>query len=203
MFLIDADVAVSDVTLENIEKMALTARGTSQVRADRLFIQDGHVGIWLEESASLRLDDSIVKHNESAGICAYGHASAKIYNSVFDGNHDDGIYGDGHAVLRVTDSLVLRNAPFGVRGTKSSRVWVGYSVLFANQHAISHGRGENRVMRGHGLIEADPEVDAQYRARAGSPLDAGGDPGQHDERGALLPIGLTPAMSGRTGAGPK
>jgi hypothetical protein len=48
-----------------------------------------------------------------------------------------------------------------------------------------------------------PGVDAQYKARAGSPLDAGGDPSQLDERGAALPIGLTPAMSGRTATGPR
>jgi hypothetical protein len=46
-------------------------------------------------------------------------------------------------------------------------------------------------------------LDAQYRARAGSPLDTGGDPSQHDERGAPLPIGLTRAMSGRAVAGPR
>jgi len=190
LFLIDAAVRLRDLTFDHIQKMSLTLRGTARATADRLLIQDGHVGIWLEESAKLRLNDSIVRRNQSAGLCAYGNASARVYNSVFDGNQDDGIYADGHAVLFVTNSLVLHNVPFGIRGVKSSSVRVGHSVLFANQQGISHEPGEDRVTRGPVLLEADPGVDADYRLSVVSELRIRGDPALHDSRGASLPIGL-------------
>jgi Right handed beta helix region len=195
LFLIDADVRLRGLTFDHIEKMSLTLRGSSRVAAERLLIQDGHVGIWLEESAKLRLNDSVVRRNQSAGLCAYGHASAQIYNSVFDENHDDGIYAEGHARLEVTNALVMRNIPFGIRGTKSSRVRVGHTVLYANQHAISEGRGENRVTQGPVVLEKDPAVDADYRLSVNSPLAALGDPGLHDSTGATLPIGLVSRCS--------
>jgi Right handed beta helix region len=161
LFLIDADVRLRGLNLDHIEKMSLTLRGSSRVVAERLLIEDGHVGIWLEESAKLRLNDSVVRRNQSAGLCAYGDASAQIYNSVFEENHDDGVYAEGHARLDVTNSLVMRNIPFGIRGTQSSRVWVAHTVLYANQHPISEGRGENRVTRGPGVLENGPAVDAR------------------------------------------
>ena len=99
LFFIDAGATVSNVTIESIDKMALTERGNSTVDAANIRILDGQVGIWLEESSHLRLRNSVIRDNQSAGICAYSNSSANIYNSVFDGTQDDGIYSEGEAAI--------------------------------------------------------------------------------------------------------
>jgi hypothetical protein len=186
VFIIDAAAAVSNLTIERYQKMGLTGRGSSLVTASNVRIQDGHVAIWLEESAHLRLCNSIVRNNESAGVAAYVNSSASIYSSVFDGNQDDGLYAAGEAVIFATNSLILRNQPFAVRVIDNARAWVGHSVLFGNAASIGSPAGSQQVKLGSGIIEKDPKADAAYRLPAA--LD--GDPDVRDPAGAKSRIGL-------------
>jgi nitrous oxidase accessory protein NosD len=146
LFFIDADADVEDVTIVGVAKMALTARGGSQVRAHRLQILDGHVGIWLEETARLALDEATVRNNDSAGICAYGKSSARIRRSTFEANRDDGVYTEGQATIEVLESEVTRNAPYGLRAVGQSRITSTRNRLDANATAPTATEGEGRVV---------------------------------------------------------
>ena len=146
LFFIDADADVDDVTIRGVAKMALTARGASHVRARRLQILDGHVGIWLEETARLELDEATVRNNDSAGICAYGRSTARIRRSTFEANRDDGVYTEGDATIAVEQSEVARNAPYGLRATGQSRITSTRNRLLANATAPTATEGEGQVV---------------------------------------------------------
>jgi Right handed beta helix region len=162
IFVIDANAALEDVTIEKFAKMALTGRGSASLLASRLRIQDGHVAIWLEESAHLKLCNAVVRNNDSAGIAAYLNSSANIYNSVFDGNQDDGLYAENDARLFVTNSLVLNNKPFGIRVVGDARADARHTVLFGNEAKMSSPENKSQVFLGEGVSEADPKADNRY-----------------------------------------
>jgi hypothetical protein len=130
IFVIDSRADLRNVSIERYEKMGLTGRGSALLTASDLRIHDGHVAIWLEETAHLRLCNAVVRNNDSAGVAAYVNASATIYNSVFDGNQDDGLYAAGEASILATNSLVVRNKPYAVRVVDNARATVMHSVLF-------------------------------------------------------------------------
>lgn len=159
IFVIDSRADLRNVSIERFEKMALTGRGAASITASDLRIQDGHVAIWLEERAHLRLCNAVVRNNESAGVAAYVNASATIYNSVFDGNHDDGLYAAGNASIVATNSQLLRNKPFGVRVVDNARALIMNSVLSGNEQPTSSPQGTENVKLGDGgpsLIDLRP-----------------------------------------------
>jgi hypothetical protein len=175
IFAIDSRVQIRDVTIEKYQKMGLTGRGNSDLDAQNVRIVDGHVAIWLDEHAHLRLDNALIRGNDSAGIAAYNNASAHVANSVFDRNLDDGLYGEQDATIYATNSIFLNNKPYVARATENSRIWVGYSALFGNEGGL-FAKDAALVSKGANVIEQDPKLDAQYRAQPGSPLEGKGDP---------------------------
>jgi hypothetical protein len=188
IFVIDSRADLRDVSIERFEKMALTGRGSTLLTASDLRIADGHVAIWLEETAHLRLCNAVVRNNESAGVAAYVNASATIYNSVFDGNQDDGLYAAGDATIVATNSLLLRNKPFAVRVADNAHATVMHSVLFGNEARASTPKDTQNVKLGAGVLFDDPNVDASYRfARP-----AEGDPDVRALDGGKSRIGLGP-----------
>jgi hypothetical protein len=184
IFVIDSTLRIDDVTISKYQKMGLTGRGASILNATNLRILDGHVAIWLHESAYLRLRNAIIRGNDSAGIAAYQNSVAHVANAVFDGNLDDGLYGEDEAAIFATNSLLLRNKPAAAHATGASRIWIGYSGVFGNAEATLAKDGAS-VRRGPDVIEGDPRVDANYRLLPGSPLAGKGDP----EFGASSRIG--------------
>ena len=74
VFVIDAAATLSNVTIEKYAKMALTGRGTTRLVASQMNIRDGHVAIWLEESAHLTCATPVVRNNDSAGVAAYANS---------------------------------------------------------------------------------------------------------------------------------
>lgn len=163
IFIIDSRADLRDVQIERYEKMALTGRGSTLLTASDLRIVDGHVAIWLEETAHLHLCDALVRDNDSAGVAAYANASATIYNSVFDGNLDDGLYAAGDASILATNSLILRSKPFAVRVIDNARATVMHSILFGNEERTSTPKDTQNVKLGAGVLFEDPKVDAGYR----------------------------------------
>jgi hypothetical protein len=156
VFVIDAAATLNDVTIEKYAKMALTGRGKSRLQATQVRIQNGHVAIWLEESAHLELRDCVVRNNDSAGIAAYGRSTAKVYDSVFERNQDDGFYGEDDASIVATDSQLLHNSPYAVRVVGNARVSVDRSVLFGNAAKASQPEGRQSIRWGERVIEKDP-----------------------------------------------
>jgi hypothetical protein len=165
IFAIDSRVRIDDVTMERIIKMAITGRGDSLIDANRVRLLDGHLGIWLEESAHARLRNLVIRGGDSAAIGAYMNASATLSNSVIDGNTDDGVYAKNAASVFVTNSLILNNKPFGVNIEGDAHITVAHSALYGNATDMS-----DKVTKGEGLIMTDPVVNDDYRPKAGSPL---------------------------------
>jgi hypothetical protein len=188
IFLIDSKARIDNVTISRFQKMGLTGRGDSLLDVSNLRILDGHVGIWLHETAYLRLRNGIVRGNHSSGLSAYDNSVAHIANSAFDGNDRYGLYANQQAALFVTDSIVQRNKLGGAYSLSESRISLDYSVLFGNAKD-SEVKDNGQVRLGANLVATDPMIDADYRLRAGSPLAGKGDPDLHDASGALLQIG--------------
>jgi hypothetical protein len=189
IFVIDGRVRIEDVTLGRFQKMGLTGRGDTLLDVTRLQVLDGHVAIWLHETAHLRLRDSVVRGNDSSAIAAYDDSVAHVSGSVFDGNLDDGLYTEHRAAIHVTNSLLLRNKPYAARASGDSRIWIAYSVLFGNEAPLST-KDAAVVRLGNGVMEVDPLVDSRYRPAAESPLRGKGDPDFGVPVGTPSDIGL-------------
>lgn len=189
IFAIDSRVQLANVTVSRFQKMGITGRGDTIIDAGNVRILDGHVAIWLHESAYLRLTNSLVRGNDSSGIAAYDNSVAHVANSVFDGNLDDGLYTEHDAALYVTNSLLLRNKPYAVRALDRSRVWLGYSTLFGNAAATTTKK-RAVIQAGPNVLEKDPRVDGEYRLRADSPLIGKGDPDLRTADGKRIEVGL-------------
>jgi hypothetical protein len=157
VFVIDATAKLNDVTIEKYAKMALTGRGAARIQASQIRIQDGHVAIWLEETAHLDLRDCVVRNNDSAGIAAYQASSANVSNCVFERNQDDGFYGEDDASIVASDSQLLHNSPYAVRVVGNARVSVDRSVVFGNAAKASQPEGKQSIRWGERVIEKDPK----------------------------------------------
>jgi len=171
IFAINSRVRIDDVTMERIVKMGITGRGDSLIDATDVKLLDGHLGVWLEESAHARLRNMVMRGGDSAAIGAYMTSSATLSNSVIDSNTDDGIYAKDHASIIVTNSLILNNKPFGVNIEGEAHIVVSNSALHGNAADLS-----DKVTKGEGLILTDPLIDDTYRPKAGSPLAGVRDP---------------------------
>jgi parallel beta-helix repeat protein len=136
IFVIDGVARIEGVTIRNFQKMGLTGRGRSVLEASKLQILDGHVGIWLRESSYLRLTDSTIRGNDSAGISAYVDSTAHISGCVFERNQDDGVYASHHATLYVAGSRIVDNKPFGANAEGQSHIWLRDTVLSGNAQDI-------------------------------------------------------------------
>lgn len=197
IFVIDASVVLHDVTIEKYVKMGLIGRGSAAIDASQMRIQDGHVAIWLEESAELRLCNSIVRNNDSAGIAAYVNSTARVYNSVFDGNQDDGLYAENDAAIFATNTLLLNNKPFAARVTDDASVLVRYSALRGNAGKASTPDGKTYSIRwGEGVHDLDAAPDSRYML--GTPLAS--DPDVRTPALAKPAIGLSDVAGCVSGA---
>ncbi|MBU0826162.1 MAG: right-handed parallel beta-helix repeat-containing protein [Alphaproteobacteria bacterium] len=132
IFSIDSRLTLDNVHLARISKMAVSARGDSQIFADHVSISDSHVGFWLRERAYARIRHATVERGSVVGLCAYAQSSAHISDSRFTGFADDGIYSDDEAALFVTHTVVRDNQPFGIRAAGNSRITVADSQVQDN-----------------------------------------------------------------------
>ena len=189
IFAIDSRVRLHDVTIEKYQKMGLTGRGDTILDVDGLRILDGHVAIWLHETAYLRLTNAVIRGNDSSGIAAYDNATAHVAHSVFDRNIDDALYSEHEASIYATNSIFLNNKPYVARAVGNSRIWIGYSSLFGNEHAML-AKDAATVRKGSNVIEQDPRLDADYRQQPQSPLAGKGDPDFGSPAGSPSQIGL-------------
>ncbi len=121
-FVIGGEVSLKDTTIHDVQKMAFTGRGDAILRAKNLVITDSHLGIWLEETAQLHLQDSEVVRSESASIAAYDSSQVLIKNSVFEDSEDDGLYTENMASLKMRGGMLRGNAPFAARAADSSEI---------------------------------------------------------------------------------
>jgi len=125
--------------------MGLVGRGTSVLLAKRLEIVDGHVGIWLHETAYLSLVDSVVSRNDSSAIAAYDESAAHVANCSFERNLDDGLFTEHRATIYASDSRIRGNSPYGARAVGDSTIWLLDTALEGNRRDTTGSRGRARV----------------------------------------------------------
>ncbi len=150
LFVIDGYVHASDLTISKFQKMGLVGRGASQLRAERLQIVDGHVGIWLHETAYLALTDSVVSRNDSSAIAAYDDSVAHTLRCTFEANLDDGLFTEHRATIYARESRIAGNRPYGARAVGDSTIWlIGGSVSGNDRETSGHlGRARVRIAPG-------------------------------------------------------
>jgi len=189
VFAVDAEVEVIDSTFQRIEKMSISLLGRSAGDIKRVRILDGHVGVWVDEHASLDLRNSLIRNNDSAGIAAYADSTGRVFNSVIEANLDDGIYADDSAHLQLRNSILLGNRPYGVRAEKAGRIDMDYVVLHGNEETLFAGVNGTQVKVGVHVNFLDPKLDSLYRPDPAISSDHG-DPSITDRDGTVSDIGL-------------
>ena len=145
LFVIDARVVAEDLVITKFQKMGLVGRGASILDARRLQIVDGHVGIWLHETAYLALADSDVSRNDSSAIAAYDDSVVHAADSRFEANLDDGLFAEHRATIYARHSQVRGNKPYGARAVGDSTIWLDDCVLEGNAKDTTGRRGRARV----------------------------------------------------------
>lgn len=145
IYVIDGQARIDNVVIRRFQKMALTGRGDSLLDVSNLQVLDGHVGIWLHETAYLRLRDSVVRGNDMSAIAAYDDSAAHISSSILEANRNDGLFAQHRAALFITGSQVLGNQRAGASASGESRVLIADSTLLGNGTAtVTHDQGEVR-----------------------------------------------------------
>jgi len=176
VFAINSRVRLDRIQMERIIKMALTGRGDTLIDASDIRLLDGHMGVWLEESAHASIRNSVIKGGDSAAIGAYMNATVHLYNSVIQANGDDGLYAIGQGSIFATNSLILGNKPFGLNAVEEARIAVFHSVVHGNGANWNPKAAKLAIRVGPGVLLVDPLVDAEWRPKAGSPIAGLRDP---------------------------
>jgi len=145
LFVIDGRVLAQDLVITKFQKMGLVGRGASVLEARRLRIVNGHVGIWLHETAYLSLADSEISRNDSSAIAAYDDSVVHAADSRFEGNLDDGLFTEHRATIYARRSQIRDNKPYGARAAGDSTIWLADCVLEGNAKDTTGRRGRARV----------------------------------------------------------
>jgi nitrous oxidase accessory protein NosD len=145
LFVIDGDVRATDLTISRFQKMGLIGRGATRLVAERLQIVDGHVGIWLHETAYLALADCVVSRNDSSAIAAYDDSAAHVRRCTFEDNQDDGLFTEHRATVYAEDSRITGNRPYGARAVGDSTIWLIGGEISGNARDTTGSRGRARV----------------------------------------------------------
>jgi hypothetical protein len=155
VFVVDGDATLDNVTFRSIEKMALSIRGDSAVDARNVSMTEGHVGVWIEEDATLHLEDCAFADNDSAAVAAYASSTVEVGGCVFDGNLDDGLYAAGAATISATGSLFVRNTPYAVRSVDEATITVRNSIFYANAAVANDGEESGPRIHSSRFFSAD------------------------------------------------
>lgn len=147
VFVVHGTATLEDVTFRAIEKMALSIRGHSAVTVRDVRIRDGHVGIWIEENATLRIEGCAIVNNDSAGVAAYANARVEVEGCVFDRNLDDGLYAAENATIVADASLFTGNAPYALRSVDRGSITVTGSTFYGNAATRDADDGREGAVR--------------------------------------------------------
>lgn len=190
IFVINSNVTIRQVTFKHIPKMSVSIFGSSQVSLFQVRVLDGHVGVWVADEATLKVENSLFSNNDSAGVAAYGTTSATIRNSVFASNKDDGVYAEEQAVVVMTNSILLGNAPYAIRAVDQSKISFDYCIFNANESLFFPEPAGSQLDVGEHLFYEDPGLDAGYLP--GSTFQRSrGDPAIRNRDGTVSDIGLS------------
>jgi hypothetical protein len=122
IFVIDSKARIDDVTISKFQKMGLSGRGDTQLDVSNLRVLDGHVGVWLHETAYLRLRNALVRGNDSSAITAYDSSVAHISGSTVEGNARYGLYANQQAAVFASNTKVAGNKLGDVNALAESHI---------------------------------------------------------------------------------
>jgi len=189
IFIINSEVTVEDTVLRKIPKMSLSIFGNSKVQLRRIQVLDGHVGIWMEGSSRLSVENSLFIHNDSAALAAYDQTHSEIYNSVIDSSLDDGVYAKENASIVLSNSILVNNKPYAIRIEEEASVEFDYMVFHGNEALYFPETPSPRLSRGEHIFLRDPELDTGYRTGSSFQLSQG-DPAIRNRDGTASNLGL-------------
>ena len=133
IFIIDSETQVLDVRISKIEKMSVSVFGQSNVEIRDCEIRDGHLGVWAEDTARLKVTRCSFINNDSAGIGAYASSVVTVIDSVFEENLDDGVYAADQAKVTVSGSTFTRNQPYATRAIDDASIVTTTSRFYDNE----------------------------------------------------------------------
>ncbi|WP_019530076.1 right-handed parallel beta-helix repeat-containing protein [Dasania marina] len=156
IFIIGGEVTIANISMEKIQKMALTTYGNARVVATDLKVSNSHLGVWANETSSIKLEASYFHGSESAGVSAYDKSRVTISNSIFEANQDDGIYASDEASIIITGSVIIDNKPFGINADKNGRVEIDESYVSDNEKDIN--TTADGLIVGDNMLSANPRL---------------------------------------------
>lgn len=194
VFGLDADLTIKDVLLHAVHKMSVSGRGDSHIDMERVWVRDGHVGLWLRETSTGRVREVVMSQLNVAGVANYAQTTASISNSVFVDIPDDAVYGSETASLAVRDSVFERNKPYGVHADGAATIVLSNSQFSDNQGDYREAPGARLLIQGD-LIHEPSRIDEWFGAPADSVLTGAGSVTPWRESAPRASIGVSAGWS--------
>lgn len=192
IFALDTRVRLRNLRIENADKMAITGRGESQLDIDRLWIPQGHVGIWLRETSTARLTNSVLENLDPAAVAVYADSVIHIRNARFTRSLDDALFASDNAAVFVENSILEDNSPFALHAEREARIYARHIADIGNA-ALSGQDGEARITVADAVTASTADFDRFNRLQAGSVLLGRGAP--HSEVAGRRPTHIGPLDS--------
>jgi len=189
IFIINSKVSVRDTRLSQLPKMSVSIFGDSKVTLTRVQVLNGHVGVWAEGTALVKIENSIFSNNDSASVAAYANTRTDIYNSVFENSQDDGVYARENASVQVVNSTFIGNKPYAIRAEEDATITVNYSNFYANEALFFPEVESAQLTVGDSIYQVNLQLDAEYRPAKTSQPPAG-DPAIRNRDGTVSNVGL-------------
>lgn len=126
---------LSDLDISGVYKMALVVREDGRAEATRIQIRENGVATWIDETARLKLTDSVVSANTAAGMAVYADTRISLDRVTFAHHEEDALFIDGRAQVTVRNSRFDHNRPYVFHLDNQGRVRVSGSV-FCNNAAV-------------------------------------------------------------------
>ncbi|RBP52933.1 right-handed parallel beta-helix repeat-containing protein [Arenicella xantha] len=155
IFIINGESKIADVSIQKVQKMALSVHGNAKVDVTNLTITDSHLGVWTNDDSNVSISNSEFSGSESAGLAAYQRSQVVIWQSVFQANQDDGLFASDDARVSVTQSVVLNNKPYGLNADENGAIEIDKSYVSGNDTDFVVDKVK-RINVGATMLNADP-----------------------------------------------
>ncbi|GGZ97721.1 hypothetical protein GCM10008090_02550 [Arenicella chitinivorans] len=155
IFIINGESKIADVSIQKVQKMALSVHGNAKVDVTNLTITDSHLGVWTNDDSNVSISNSEISGSESAGLAAYQRSQVVIWQSVFQANQDDGLFASDDARVSVTQSVVLNNKPYGLNADENGAIEIDKSYVSGNDTNFVVDKVK-RINVGATMLNADP-----------------------------------------------
>ncbi len=156
IFVIGGRVRIHDVSMQEIQKMALSIHSNAHVEAVGLSVTDSHLGVWANGSSTVKISDSLFYRSESAGLAAYDQSQVFVQNSVFEVNQDDGVFASDNAKVALDGVIAVGNKPYDINVDKQGNIQIDKSFVAANEAGMHVTGGQATLTIGKSMLAKDP-----------------------------------------------